>query len=272
MPYRLDRMMVMMGLTLVIGATPALAHGGGSHGHGRSSISAARIGASTKSFAPAATQAPPGARSVASPPPLARMLLTTVLGAPAATTKSATTSAVADPPAADPPAPAAAVPSATPSTRSGGGGSPTDLSQFNPGAQDLATSAVSAPTTANITDLAIPAASGLMTTDITTTTLFTAGSQVTTGSQVLDVNGVLVPNAATSGAVAQAPTTAAISGVAITGSQGEVIATSGGSSLIGGGASGGTMPECIAAWDKATHITKTRWRQICAVTLTEPHI
>jgi hypothetical protein len=28
----------------------------------------------------------------------------------------------------------------------------------------------------------------------------------------------------------------------------------------------------MAAWDKATHITKTRWRQICAVTLTEPHI
>ena len=44
----------------------------------------------------------------------------------------------------------------------------------------------------------------------------------------------LVPNAATSGAVAHAPTTAAISSVAIVGSQGEVIATSGGSSLIGG--------------------------------------
>ena len=111
-----------------------------------------------------------------------------------------------------------------------------------------------------------------MTTDITSTTLLTAGSQVTTGSQVLGVNGVLLPNATTSGAVAQAPTTAAISAVAIIGSQGEVIATSGGSSLIGGGASGRTMPECMAAWDKATHITKTRWRQLCAVTLTEPHI
>ena len=72
-------------------------------------------------------------------------------------------------------------------------------------------------------DLAIPSASGLLSTDLTTTTLFTTGSQVTTGSAVLDVNGVLVPNAATSGAVAQAPTTAAISSVAIVGSQGEVI-------------------------------------------------
>jgi hypothetical protein len=151
---------------------------------------------------------------------------------------------------------------------SGGGGSPTDLSQFNPGAQDLATPAVSPPTTTNITDLVAPAASGLLSTDLTTTTLFTTGSQVTTGSAVLDVNGALVPNAATSGAVAQASTTAAISSVAIIGSQGEVIATSGGSSLIGGGASGRTMPECMAAWDKATHITKTRWRQLCADTLT----
>src|SRR5262249_17041475 len=38
------------------------------------------------------------------------------------------------------------------------------------------------------------------------------------------------------------------------------------------GATGRTMPECMAAWDKATHITKSRWREICVRTLTEPHI
>jgi hypothetical protein len=266
MPYRLDRMIVLAGLTTVIGAAPALAHGGGSHGHGHSPTSAAHIGASIRSFGPASTRVPPGARSTTSPAPLARMLVTTALGAPAMTTK---TSAAGDPPAADPPAAGAAVSSASASTKSGGGGSSSDLSQFNAGAQDLATPAVSPPTTTDITDLVIPAVSGLLTTDITSTTLLTAGSQVTTGSQVLDVNGVLLPNAATSGAVAQAPTTAAISAVAMIGSQGEVIATSGGTSLIGGGASGRTMPECMAAWDKATHIAKTRWRQLCADTLTE---
>ena len=271
---RLDRMIVLAGVTMLIGVAPALAHGGGAHGHGRSSMSAARVGASTMSFGPATTRVSPGARSTPSPVPLARMLVTTALGAPAMTPKGPTTSAVADPPAADSPGPGAAAPSTSPSTMSGGGrgGSSSDLSQFNPGAQDLATPAVSAPTTTNITDLAIPSASGLLTTDLTTTTLFTTGSQVTTGSAVLNVNGVLVPNAATSGAVAQAPTTAAISSVAIIGSRGEIIATSGGSSLIGGGASGRTLPECIADWDKATHMTKTLWREVCARTLKEEYL
>jgi len=199
-----------------------------------------------------------------------------VLTAPGALTKTRTTSmAAADPPAADPPASSAATAATSPGTLGNGGlGSSVNLSQFNPGAQDLATSAVSAPTTTNITDLAIPAASGLVTTDLTTTTRFTTGSQVTTGSQILDVNGVLLPNlgVATSGAVAQAPTTAAISSVAIIGSQGEVIATSGGSSLIGGGASGRTLPECIADWHKATHMTKTLWREVCARTLKEEYL
>ena len=217
MPYRLDRMIVLAGVTMLIGVAPALAHGGGSHGHGRSSMSAARVGASTMSFGPATTRVSPGARSTPSPVPLARMLVTTALGAPPMTTKGPT-KAVADPPAADPPAPGAAATSTSSSTMSGGGrgGSSTDLSQFNPGLQDLATPAVSAPTTTNITDLAAPGASGLVTTDVTTTTLLTTGSQVTTGSLVLGANGVLLPNDATSGAVAQAPSTAAISSVAVT--------------------------------------------------------
>jgi hypothetical protein len=261
---RLGLKIVLAGATMLIGGVPA--NGGGSVGH--SSISAARVGASARSVGPTSIRMSP--RSTASSPvPAARMLVTTVPSVPTMTTASPKASV-----AADPPTPGAAAASTSRSTMSGGarGGSSTDLSQFNPGAQDLATPAVSPPTTTNITDLVAPTATGLLTTDITTTTLLTTGSQVTTGSQILGVNGVLLPNAATSGAVAQAPTTAAISSIAIIGSQGEVIATSGGSSLIGGGASGRTMPECMAAWDKATHITKMRWRQLCADTLTEPNI
>jgi len=70
MPYRLDRMIVLAGVTMLIGVAPALAHGGGSHGHGRSSISAVRIGASTMSFGPATTRVSPGALSTPSPVPL----------------------------------------------------------------------------------------------------------------------------------------------------------------------------------------------------------
>ena len=245
-------------------AAPALAHGGGSHGHGRSS----------RSFGPATTRMLPGARSIASPAPLARMLVTTALGAPAMTTKGPTTSAVADRPAADPPAPSAAAATTSqfgPSTIFGVGttrGGGPNLSQFNTGTLDSATPAVSAPmtteiaTTAPITTgaqileaeilgaQAAPTISTPMTTDITSIT------PTATGPQLLGVNGLILTNAATSGAVAQAPTTAAISSVAIIGSQGEVIATSGGSSLIGGGATGRTMPECMEAWDKATHMTK----------------
>ena len=49
------------------------------------------------------------------------------------------------------------------------------------------------------------------------------------------------------------------------------IATAGGSSITGG-ATGRNMPECMGAWDKATHITQTKWREICARTLTEEHM
>jgi hypothetical protein len=86
-----------------------------------------------------------------------------------------------------------------------------------------------------------------MTTDITIT------STITAGSQILGANGVLLPNVgtATSGMVAQAPTGAAIASAAIIGTQGEVIATSGGSSITGG-ATGKDMPECMSAWDKTT--------------------
>ena len=195
---------------------------------------------------------------------------------------------MADPPAADPPAQNAAA-ATTSSSAMSGGGSPAGFSQFNPGALDSAASAISAPRTTEIAtttpvttgaqllegeilgtlpnqQAAVSAISAPMTTDITSI------APIVIGSQILGGSGLIQANAATSGAVAQAPTIAAISSVAIIGSQGEVIATSGGSSLTGGGASGRTMQECMEAWDKATHITKARWRQLCAVTLTEPHI
>ena len=53
---RLDRMIVLAGVTMLIGVAPALAHGGGSHGHGRSSISAARMGTFARSFGPASAR------------------------------------------------------------------------------------------------------------------------------------------------------------------------------------------------------------------------
>jgi hypothetical protein len=46
----------------------------------------------------------------------------------------------------------------------------------------------------------------------------------------------------------------------------------GGGTPTPGGATGKNMTECMQAWDSATHVAKTRWRQICARTLTEPHI
>jgi hypothetical protein len=248
---------VLAGATMLIGVVPALAHGGGSVSHSSSS-SVGRSAASTRSVGPSSTRVSPVARSIASPAPAGRMLVTTAPSVSAKTTTAPTISALADTPAADPPAPGAAVVTTSLSTMSGGGGgggSPSDLSQFNPGAQDLATPAVSAPRT----------------TDITTTT-------TTTGSQILGVNGLVLPNATTSGDVAQAPISGAIpasltalaSVTAVLTTPGEVIATSGGSAITG--ASGGDMPTCMAAWDTATHITKPRWREICARTLIEPHI
>ena len=123
------------------------------------------------------------------------------------------------------------------------------LSQSNPGAQDLTASAVSLPN-ATSTSTARVAATATM-----------IGPSET---------GLLLPNTATSGAVPQAPTSAAILAptAAIVGTEGEVIATSGGSSITGG-ATGKDMPGCMAAWEKATHITKTKWREICARTLND---
>jgi len=162
-------------------------------------------------------------------------------------------------------------------------------SQSNPAAQDLTASAVSLPTTTDITSIsATPIGSKLV--DTSAVEAAPTAATMPTGTEILPnatststalvaatatmigpgATGLLLPNTATSGAVAQAPTSAAILAptAAIVGTEGEVIATSGGSSITGG-ATGKDMPGCMAAWDKATHITKTEWREICARTLND---
>jgi len=77
-------------------------------------------------------------------------------------------------------------------------------------------------------------------------------TQTSTGSQALSVSP-LQPNTGANGL----PLTATNSGA---------IPTSiGGTAVLG--ATGRDMTECMAAWDTKTHITKSRWRQICSETL-----
>jgi hypothetical protein len=272
--------------TALFGAIPAFAYGS-SHS---SSSTTSRAGTAARSVGVTSTRMSPTTRFQShvsltrfGSAPAARMLVLTAPGVltrtMAKTTATTKTSKAADPPAADPPAADPPAASAVASTSGSGGGRgvdpPANLSQSNTGALDVATPAVSPPLTTDITSVtlpspganlesAIPAVSGLMTSASTSAT--------TVKTSIISVENLLLLNTATSGAVAQAPVTAAIlpATAAIVGSEGEVIATSGGSSIIGG-ASGRTMPECMAAWDKATHITKTSWREICARTLTEEH-
>lgn len=55
-----------------------------------------------------------------------------------------------------------------------------------------------------------------------------------------------------------------------TASQRAAVKAAGSSPRIG--ASGRDMPGCMSAWDPKTHVEKSRWREICARTLTSPHI
>jgi len=133
----------------------------------------------------------------------------------------------------------------------GGSSSTPNLGALNPGAQDQ-----NAPTEPN--RIASPTgAPGSPTTATGTPT-------PTTGDRLLGANGVQLPNvgAATSGAVPGQVTT----------NRGEVNASGGGTARPETGATGRNMTECMSAWDSKTHITKPRWREICARTLTEPHV
>jgi hypothetical protein len=264
---------ILAAATTLISAVPAFAFGS-SHS---SSSTASRAGTAARSVGVTSTRLSPSTRFQSQAAPTrfsstttAKMLVLTAPGVLTKTTTAHTTSTAADPPAADPPAPSATTAATSPGTLGGGQGSSANLSQFNTGALDVATPAVSPPLTTDLNsatlpspganlESAIPAVSGLQTGASTSTT--------TVSASIISAENLLLLSTATSGAVAQAPTTAAISSAAIIGTQGEVIATSGGSSLRGGGASGRTMQECVAAWDKPTHMTKTLWRQVCARTL-----
>ena len=290
MPTRLG--IFLAAATTLIGAVPAFAYGSSHSSSSHSSSStASRASTAARSVGLTSTRMSPATRFQSQAPPTrfssalaTRMLVLTAPGVltrtTAKTTANPTTSMAADPPVADPPGPSAATTatSATAllSTTSGVLGAPQDLSQFNSGALDVATPALSPPMTTDITSVAtgslganlesaIPAVSAPSTSASATTT--------TVGTPILSVTRLLLPNTATSGEVPQAPVSAAILAptVAIVGVEGEVIATTGGSSITGG-ATGRNMPECMGAWDKATHMTKTKWREVCARTLTEEHM
>jgi hypothetical protein len=91
----------------------------------------------------------------------------------------------------------------------------------------------------------------------------TAGPQAPTA--VGTVSSPLLPNSGANGLPLTA-TTSGVSAVTTTGA----IATPSGTAVLG--ATGRDMPECLAAWDTKTHITKSRWREICKSTLVEPDL
>jgi hypothetical protein len=255
---------ILAAATTLISAVPAFAFGS-SHS---SSSTASRAGTAARSVGITSTRLSPSTRFQSQAAP-------TRFSSTTKTTTTPTTSTAADPPPADPPAPNAATVTTSPGTLGGSKGSSANLSQFNTGALDVATPAVSPPLTTDLSSVtlpslganlesAIPAVSGLQTSASTSTTTVT--------TSIISAENLLLLNTATSGAVPLAPVSAAIlpPTAAIVGAEGEVIATSGGSSITGG-ATGRNMPECVAAWDKATHITKTKWREVCARTLTAEH-
>jgi hypothetical protein len=77
------------------------------------------------------------------------------------------------------------------------------------------------------------------------------GSTAVTGVMT---TGPLQPNAGANGLTLPATTTGAIP-------------ASAGTAVLG--ATGRDMDECMAAWDVKTHVTKARWYQICAATLSD---
>jgi hypothetical protein len=101
----------------------------------------------------------------------------------------------------------------------------------------------------------------------TTPTTSSATQVLGVNGTALPANSVLLPNAGANGL----PLTATNSGPpAATATNSGAIAAPSGTAVLG--AMGRDMPECMAAWDTKTHITKSRWREICKSTLVEPAI
>jgi hypothetical protein len=97
----------------------------------------------------------------------------------------------------------------------------------------------------------------------------------------LDINRTIDPQTLVPQVGAAAvPTTAAVlfplqpntgaGGLPLTATNSGTIAAPSGTAVLG--ATGRDMSECVAAWEPKTHITKSRWREICAQTLVEPQI
>jgi hypothetical protein len=99
----------------------------------------------------------------------------------------------------------------------------------------------------------------------TTIPTTTAGPQAP--SAIGTVSSPLQPNSGANGL----PLTATTSGApAVAATTTGAIATPSGTAVLG--ATGRDMPECMAAWDTKTHITKSRWLEICKSTLVEPDL
>jgi len=97
----------------------------------------------------------------------------------------------------------------------------------------------------------------------------------------LEINRTIDPQTLVTqvGATAIPTTTAVLSqlqpntgagGVLLTATNSGAIAAPSGTAVLG--ATGRDMSECMAAWETKTHITKSRWREICEQTLVEPQI
>ena len=106
------------------------------------------------------------------------------------------------------------------------------------------------------------------------------GGAVSIG-QSLDINRTIDPQTlVTQVGAAAVPTTARVlsplqpnagaGGLPLTATNSGAIAAPSGMAVLG--ATGRDMSECMAAWETKTHITKSRWREICEQTLVEPQI
>ena len=84
----------------------------------------------------------------------------------------------------------------------------------------------------------------------------------TTGS----VPSPLAPNTGVGGLPLTSTSSGAPAAAAATSTSGAIAPPSGTASL---GAMGRDMPECMAAWDNRTHITKSRWKEICKRSLAD---
>jgi hypothetical protein len=166
---------------------------------------------------------------------------------------------------------APAIAQSTTSSRSGSRGSSTpSIGQANPGTVDISRpvdpnqtrNLPGAPVSGSIT----PQTQSLGTNGVTNSPLAPNSNGI---GQTLPATSTRAPTlgTGTSGAIGTPATTTTPGTTTASGA-----ATSSSSTASSGGATGRNMPECMSAWDKATHISKPRWREICARTLTEPHI